>query len=136
MKNTIKRRLRVHLRLYENIYTNFWYVGDTDYGFSKKVNDIQESLRIIWVNIENSYLLIPKTYRRILKKMGLIPNREELDCTLKNLMEIHNSSIIYRSENDKIASGHEDLNRRNLMIKEVNEFINRYILNLSNHSIF
>jgi hypothetical protein len=118
---------RVHLRLYVNIYTNFWYADEVNSTFRKEVTDMQKHLRLIWVNVENSYWLIPKTYRWFLNRIGRLPDREEMDCILGKLLGIHNSTIIYRTENDKNTRGHEELIQKKKMIKEVNTFINLYI---------
>lgn len=118
---------RMHLRLYVNIYTNNWYVGQVNSSFEKEIKEIKDALRVIWVHVENSYLLIPPMNRWILERMGWLPDREELDCILGKLLGIHNSTIIYRSEHEKETYGSKELTRRYDMIKEVNEFLNRYI---------
>lgn len=118
---------RVHLRLHTNIYTNSWSDNEISPSFKKNVDAIQESLRVIWVNIETSYWLIPKMIRQILEHIGLVPDQKTLENTLGDLLALHSSTIHYRSRTDGKEYGSKELKERTELIDKVNKIIDKYV---------
>ena len=120
-------KVRRHFRLYSNIYSNFHSIDEINTDYHTKVIGAQESLRIMWADMESKYLLIPNEVRYILIRIGKLPEKKDLEPILYNLLAIHNSNIIYRSNEDKRRNGRVELVKRREQIDEVKNFINIYL---------